>query len=181
MSRASAVNAASSVISDIEYSTIPYVPAVGNEVIKHATDERKYKAFTLAKNGLRVLVISDPTASRSACAIDVHVGAFSDPPEVPGIAHFCEHMTFLGTKKYPKEDAFSAFLTQNGGSSNAYTDSEDTVYYFDVNSDHLKEGLDRFSGFFEAPLFTPNATARELNAIESEHSKNINDDGFRLI
>jgi insulysin len=180
MSRASAVNAASSVISDIEYSTIPYVPAVGNEVIKHATDERKYKAFTLAKNGLRVLVISDPTASRSACAIDVHVGAFSDPPEVPGIAHFCEHMTFLGTKKYPKEDAFSAFLTQNGGSSNAYTDSEDTVYYFDVNSDHLKEGLDRFSGFFEAPLFTPNATARELNAIESEHSKNINDDGFRM-
>jgi hypothetical protein len=31
-----------------------------------------------------------------------------------------------------------------GGSSNAYTDSEDTVYYFDVNSDYLDEALDRY-------------------------------------
>lgn len=176
---------AASAISDTDsYSrsstSLPLATAVSNEVIKRANDERKYKAYTIPNNGLRVLLVSDPTASRAAAAIDVHVGAFSDPSEVPGIAHFCEHMTFLGTKKYPNEDGFSSFLTQNGGSSNAYTDSEDTVYYFDVNSDHLQEGLDRFSGFFEAPLFTPSATARELNAIESEHSKNINDDGFRL-
>lgn len=149
-------------------------------VIKRPTDERTYKAITLPSNGLRVLLISDPTSSRSAAALDVHAGAFSDPIEVPGIAHFCEHMTFLGTKKYPDEDGFSTFLNQNGGSSNAYTDSEDTVYYFDVNAEHLKEGLDRFAGFFEAPLFTPSATARELNAIESEHAKNVNSDGFRL-
>ena len=71
--------------------------AVSNEVIKRANDERKYKAYTIPNNGLRVLLVSDPTASRAAAAIDVHVGAFSDPSEVPGIAHFCEHMTFLGT------------------------------------------------------------------------------------
>lgn len=54
------------------------------------------------------------------------------------------------------------------------------MYYFDVNEANFNEALDRFSQFFTAPLFTASATARELNAIDSEHAKNINDDGFRM-
>lgn len=49
-----------------------------------------------------------------------------------------------------------------------------------MNADHLQGALDRFGQFFVAPLFTESATGRELNAIESEHAKNINNDGFRL-
>ena len=55
-----------------------------------------------------------------------------------------------------------------------------TKQFFDVNSDHLDGALDRFAQFFISPLFTESATNRELNAIESEHSKNINNDGFRI-
>lgn len=88
--------------------------------------------------------------------------------------------SFLGTKKYPAEDDYSNFLAARGGSSNAYTDTEDTVYFFDVNTESLESALDRFSQFFVSPLFTASATARELNAIDSEHAKNINDDGFRF-
>jgi hypothetical protein len=149
------------------------------EVRKRPLDERLYKAFELP-NGMRVLLVSDPSSSRSAAALDVNVGAFSDPRKVPGLAHFCEHMSFLGTKKFPKEEEFSSYLSSHGGSSNAYTDSEDTVYYFDVNADFTKEALDRFSQFFISPLFTQSATDRELNAIDSEHAKNINSDAFRL-
>ena len=101
--------------------------STSNGTKKRLSDKREYKAIEL-ENGLRVLLISDPTASRAAAAVDVHVGSFSDPAEVPGLAHFCEHMSFLGTKKYPNEDEFSTFLSEHGGSSNAYTDSEDTVY-----------------------------------------------------
>ena len=151
----------------------------GREVKKRPLDERLYRAFEL-DNNIRVLLISDPSSSRSAAALDVNVGAFSDPREVPGLAHFCEHMSFLGTKKFPKEEEFSAYLSSHGGSSNAYTDSEDTVYYFDVNADFTEEALDRFSQFFISPLFTQSATSRELNAIDSEHAKNINSDAFRL-
>lgn len=153
--------------------------ALDNVVVTKPNEERKFKPLTLA-NGLRVLLISDPSSSRSAAALDVHVGSFSDPDNVPGLAHFCEHMSFLGTRKFPSEDGFSSFLASHGGSSNAYTDNEDTVYFFDVNSDFLEPALDRFSQFFIAPLFTEAATSRELNAIESEHAKNINSDGFRL-
>jgi insulysin len=52
--------------------------------------------------------------------------------------------------------------------------------YFDVNGEQLEGALDRFAQFFEAPLFSADATHRELNAIESEHAKNINNDAFRL-
>ena len=78
-------------------------------------------------------------------------------------------MLFLGTKKYPQEDSFASFLSSNGGGSNAFTDSEDTVYYFEMTADkerRLAEGMDRFGSFFTNPLFTESATGRELNAIE---------------
>ena len=54
------------------------------------------------------------------------------------------------------------------------------IQYFDVNAASLSDTLDRFSQFFVAPLFTASATNRELNAIESEHAKNINSDSFRV-
>jgi insulysin len=157
----------------------PAVSAADSIVVTKLRDDRKFKAITL-KNKLRVLLVSDPASSRSAAAMDVHVGAFSDPEDIPGLAHFCEHMSFLGTKRYPNEEDFTAFLSTHGGSSNAYTDSEDTVYFFDVNAEFLDGALDRFSQFFISPLFTESATNRELNAIDSEHAKNINNDGFRI-
>lgn len=44
----------------------------------------------------QVLVISDPNATKSAAAMSVDVGAASDPDGLPGLAHFLEHMLFLG-------------------------------------------------------------------------------------
>jgi len=156
--------------------------ASNNEILKSPKDTRNYKAYTL-ENGLRVLLCSDPSSQEAAAAMDVHVGATSDPPQVQGLAHFCEHMLFLGTEEYPTEGSFEQFLQNNSGRSNAFTDSEDTVYYFDIDAEDdakLQEGLKRFASFFTSPLFTQSATSRELNAIESEHSKNLQSDIFRL-
>jgi len=115
--------------------------------------------------------------------MNVHVGACSDPVEIPGLAHFCEHMLFLGTELYPEEDSFSKFLSSNGGTNNAFTDSEKTVYYFEMDGsidNRMSEALLRFGSFFSGPLFTESATGRELNAIDSENSKNLQNDVFRL-
>lgn len=152
---------------------------MGPPVEKSPADLRSYRALTLP-NGLRVLLASDPTTNKAAAALDVHVGHFSDPENVAGLAHFCEHMLFLGTEKYPQEGALEKFLSVHGGSSNAYTDTEDTNFFFDVNEDSLESALDIFSQFFVAPLFTASATDRELNAIESEHSKNLQTDSWRI-
>lgn len=46
----------------------------------------------------------------AAAALCVNIGSFSDPPDLPGLAHFLEHMVFMGSKKYPIENAFDEFL-----------------------------------------------------------------------
>lgn len=144
-----------------------------------ALDERRYECLELP-NALQVLLISDPTTEKASAAMDVHVGHQSDPAELPGLAHFLEHMLFLGTAKYPDENSYKAFLSAHSGRSNASTSQMHTNYYFDVLSDHLEEALDRFAQFFVAPLFTPSATEREMHAVHSENAKNLQNDHRRL-
>ena len=104
----------------------------------------------------------------------------SDPAELAGLAHFCEHMLFLGTKKYPEQNEYNMYLSQNGGSSNATTYLDHTNYYFDINPDNLEGALDRFSQFFLQPLFTESVAEREVKAVNSEHEKNLSNDTWRV-
>lgn len=85
----------------------------------------------------------------------------------------------MGTETYPVENAYSSFLSSHGGSSNAYTGQENTVYYFDVQSDDFEEALNLFASFFTCPLFTASSTEREINAVDSESSKNLQADNWR--
>jgi insulysin len=48
-----------------------------------------------------VLLIHDPETEKGAAAMDCRVGHMSDPADTQGIAHFLEHMLFMGTEKYP--------------------------------------------------------------------------------
>jgi len=47
-----------------------------------------------------------------------------------GLAHFLEHMLFLGSKKFPVSDEYRSFLSQNSGLSNAYTSKSFTLINF---------------------------------------------------
>ena len=72
------------------------------KVIKSPNDPRAYHFETLP-NGLKLLVISDANADKSAAALTVFRGSFHDPKERPGLAHFLEHMAFKGTSKRTQE------------------------------------------------------------------------------
>ncbi|XP_063057028.1 nardilysin b isoform X2 [Engraulis encrasicolus] len=106
---------------------------------------------------------------QSAAALCVAVGSFSDPDELPGLAHFLEHMVFMGSKKYPAENGFDAFLKKHGGSDNASTDCERTIFQFDVQRKYFKEALDRWAQFFICPLMIQDAVDREVEAVDSEY------------
>uniref|UniRef100_A0A8C4JBN1 Insulin-degrading enzyme n=1 Tax=Dromaius novaehollandiae TaxID=8790 RepID=A0A8C4JBN1_DRONO len=155
------------------------IKRITNEIIKSPEDKREYRGLELA-NGIKALLISDPTTDKSSAALDVHIGSLSDPPNIAGLSHFCEHMLFLGTKKYPKENEYSQFLSEHAGSSNAFTSGEHTNYYFDVSHEHLEGALDRFAQFFLCPLFDESCKDREVNAVDSEHEKNLMNDAWRL-
>ncbi|ROS05452.1 secreted Zn-dependent insulinase-like peptidase [Sinobacterium caligoides] len=142
------------------------------EVVKSPNDSRDYRYLQL-DNGLKVLLISDPTTDKSAAALDVEVGSAQDPKDREGLAHFLEHMLFLGTDKYPKPEAYQAYISAHGGSHNAFTAFENTNYFFDVEPDYLPGALDRFSRFFVAPLFTEAYVEREKNAVYSEYKAKL--------
>lgn len=130
-------------------------------------------------NGLEVLIISDPDASQSAAALAMEVGSWSDPTEYPGMAHFTEHLLFMASKTYPEENGYFKQVTNNGGMLNAFTTSDRTVYTFCVNHDAFPATLDYFSHMFIDPLFSQSGVGRELHAVDQEHDKNIENDGFR--
>jgi len=141
--------------------------------------QRQYRRFLLP-NQMKVMLISDPTLQRGASSLTVAVGSMSDPKERFGLAHFLEHMLFLGTKKYPDEGSYQKFVSTHDGFSNAYTAADRTNYHFEVDPAYFEEGLDRFSQFFLAPLFNQELVKRELKAVNSEHSKNIPNDSRRI-
>ncbi|KAJ8896493.1 hypothetical protein PR048_001837 [Dryococelus australis] len=116
-----------------------------DNIVKSAEDKRLYRALELT-NDLKVLLISDGTTDKSAASLDVNVGHLSDPKELPGLAHFLEHMLFLGTEKYPSENEYSKFLSEHGGAFNACTFADHTNYYFDVVPEQLAGALDRYKG-----------------------------------
>ncbi|SCU88854.1 LADA_0E12420g1_1 [Lachancea dasiensis] len=146
---------------------------------KPSLDDRNYRFIELP-NKLRALLIQDPETDKAAASLDVHIGSFEDPENLPGLAHFCEHLLFMGSSKFPNENEYSSFLSKHGGGSNAYTSSQNTNYFFQVNHESLYGALDRFSGFFSCPLFNQSSTDKEINAVDSENKKNLQSDLWRL-
>ncbi|XP_064624973.1 nardilysin-like [Lineus longissimus] len=189
-------------------------------ILKSPNDKKQYRSITL-ENGLRALLIHDPSGKEeaeeddeesgdsdeemmsgdesgsgeeeeeeedneeddkekkgdkakarsekySAAALCVGMGSFSDPPDIPGFAHFLEHMVFMGSEKYPDENDFGNTLSRHGGTTNAFTDLEHTVFYFDVQRKYFQDLLDRFAWFFIHPLLKQDSVDRELEAVDHE-------------
>jgi insulysin len=63
-----------------------------------ALDTRSYRVIRLA-NALEALLIHDADTDKASASLDVNIGSFSDPKDMPGLAHAVEHMLFMGTKK----------------------------------------------------------------------------------
>ncbi|MBK8289257.1 MAG: insulinase family protein [Cellvibrionales bacterium] len=125
---------------------VPVAAGVLDAPVQGETDKRDYRNLVLA-NGMKVLLVSDPHTDKSAAALDVATGSGDDPEQRQGLAHFLEHMLFLGTKKFPEPGEYQAFISDNGGSHNAFTSLEHTNYFFDIDPQQLKPALDRFSQF----------------------------------
>jgi secreted Zn-dependent insulinase-like peptidase len=147
-------------------------------VIKSPHDPRSYETLVL-DNGLKVVLISDPATDKAAASLDVNIGSGSDPQGREGLAHFLEHMLFLGTEKFPDAAEYKEFMAIHGGGDNAYTSYDHTNYFFDIDKDQLEPALDRFSQFFVAPTFTPKYVSRERQVVHSEYTSKFKSDGRR--
>ncbi|KAJ2461377.1 metalloprotease [Coemansia sp. RSA 2424] len=95
---------------------LPYEEYTG-PMEKSASDANSYKLVRLPNN-LVVMCVQDTQIEMAAAALSVDVGSNMDPVELQGLAHFLEHMLFMGTEKYPDENdnpehPFSKFMIGN--------------------------------------------------------------------
>lgn len=162
--------------------------------VKSESDKKEYRVVKLS-NGLKALLIKqfvgdNPSidnktgaevqeGKNAAVSLCVGVGSFRDPKDIQGMNHFMEHMIFMGSAKYPKENEYHQYMRANGGSANAYTSFERTVFFFDIVQDKLEGAIDRFSNLFISPLMLKDSMEREMEAVESEFQNNISDDTIR--
>ena len=120
---------------------------IKSEVTKSPNDDREFR-FIKLENDLKVILIQDPETTKSYATMHVNVGSALDPDEFPGLAHFLEHMLFLGTEKYPNEEEYSKFCSDFGGNTNAKTDISFTFFYFEISNEGFSKALDMFCQFF---------------------------------
>ena len=111
----------------------------------------------------------------------MNVGSLNDPDHRMGMAHFLEHMIFMGSEKYPDENSYSDHINGNGGYWNAYTEMEWTNFFLEINYSNLEKALDMMASNFEAPLMLSDAVDREIKSVESEYHMNYTDDNVRLL
>lgn len=82
------------------------------ELEKSERDENIYRFYQL-ENGVKCLLVHDRNSKPggkqdiSSVSVSVNAGSFNDPPHRAGLAHFLEHMIFMGSEKYPGEKAFN--------------------------------------------------------------------------
>ncbi|KAL0732416.1 hypothetical protein Bca4012_008625 [Brassica carinata] len=115
----------------------------------------------------------DHQTKKAAAAMCVAMGSFLDPPEAQDLAHFLEHMLFMGSTEFPDENEYDSYLSKHGGASNAYTEMEHTCYHFEIKREFLQGALKRFSQFFVAPLMKTEAMEREVLAVDSGNKKSL--------
>lgn len=161
------------------------VRTFNEQLLAPLTSSGKSHKLIQLPNGLLVLLISDPSEDLASMALSVSAGAHNDPDDIPGLAHFCEHLLLLGSKNFPNPNEFHDLLTKNGGRRNAFTTGERTCYFFEVpsistnsnNEPIFNKLVEIFADSFKTPNFNESMFEKEIYAIDNEHNANKNKSG----
>lgn len=152
---------------------------INSTITKSPTDKAIYQGIRL-ENGMEVLLISDEKANKSLMSVGLPIGSMEDPIQQQGLAHYLEHMILMGSKDFPETNSLDGFLTKNGGYNNAYTASDRTVYYLEVNNNAFDEAVARLSDAFAQPLLSEKNAKKEVNAVNAEMVRAKSNDAFLM-
>ncbi|WP_147821140.1 M16 family metallopeptidase [Salidesulfovibrio onnuriiensis] len=131
------------------------------------------------KNGLTVLAKRDDRFPLVNVRLYVHAGSAYETPEIAGISHLLEHMVFKGTKK--REPGQTAMDIESvGGSLNAATSFDYTVYYVEVPDKEWKLGMDVVTDMAFDAAIDPKELKSERKVVLAELERGEDTPGSRL-
>jgi coenzyme PQQ biosynthesis probable peptidase PqqF len=122
---------------------------------------------TLA-NGLRVTLRHAPDLKRCAAVLRVAAGSHDVPLAWPGLAHFLEHLLFLGTEHFPAGQGLMAYVQGHGGQVNARTSERTTDFFFELPPQAFRGGLERLSDMLAHPRMNLDDQRREREVLHAE-------------
>lgn len=131
------------------------------------------KEYTL-KNGLKVLIIEDHKAPLATFQIWYRVGSKDEPMGKTGISHLLEHMMFKGTPKYGSKQ-FSNIIQRNGGTDNAHTTKDYTMYHQTLSSDRIDLSIKLEADRMINLLLEPKEVVAERNVVMEERRMRYED------
>jgi coenzyme PQQ biosynthesis probable peptidase PqqF len=123
--------------------------------------------LTLA-NGLRVCLRHAPRLKRCAAALRVAAGSHDAPLAWPGLAHFLEHLLFLGTERFPASEGLMAYVQRQGGQVNASTRERTTDFFFEVPVSAFEAALERLGDMLAHPRLALEDQLREREVLQAE-------------
>jgi zinc protease len=132
------------------------------------------------KNGLQVIVITNPLAPVVSVYDNYHVGADETPVGFPGTAHAQEHMMFRGCSDL-SADQIAAIFAQLGGDNNADTQQNITQYFETVPKQDLDVALHVDSACMKGATDSEAQWAKERGAIEQEVARDLSNPTYKLI
>ena len=137
------------------------------------------KSFTL-KNGMKFLVVEDSSIPNANMYLFYRVGSRNEHQGITGLSHFFEHMMFNGAKKYgPKE--FDRTMEFNGGSNNAYTTENVTVYTDWFPASAMEVMFDLESDRIANLSIDPGMVESERGVVLSERSTGLENSPWRQL
>lgn len=119
-------------------------------------------------NGLQVTLRHAPQLKRCAGAMRVMAGSHDAPHTYAGLAHFLEHLLFLGNDRFPLDDGLMRYVQRHGGQVNASTRERTTDYFFEVPQAAFAGGLERLCDMLARPVFDQQCQLREREVIHAE-------------
>ena len=119
-------------------------------------------------NGLTLSVRHEPRLKRCAAFLQVAAGSHDVPAAWPGIAHFLEHLLFLGTERFPAADNLMAWVQRHGGQVNARTCERHTDFFFELPLSAVEGGLERLCDMLGNPRMNMDDQLREREVLHAE-------------
>jgi zinc protease len=137
----------------------------------HAAEVKEYQL----KNGLKVLIVEEHKAPVATFQVWYRVGLKDEPAGKSGLSHLLEHMMFKGTLRYGPS-VLSRIVQKNGGTDNAYTTKDYTVYFELFSSDRISLALDLETDRMQNLAMEPKEVLSERNVVMEERRLRYEDD-----
>jgi zinc protease len=147
----------------------PLISPESRQFVQRTIASKPEDLFLVLKNGLTLLVHQQPSAEVVSAQVFVRAGSvFEGKYMRAGLSHYLEHVLAGGTTRSFTEEQAKERIRAMGGTTNAYTSFDRTVFYINTGAGHWKDALDLLISYVSENVIDPKEVAREKPVIQQE-------------